>query len=93
MPLEFSVASDKLLEAVHVVDGEEGVFIDGIAVIAVANDQGIDAVEFGDEHFKNAEGVHGAESMGGVGAKQHFTQGVPQIGPFGNVDSERGKGV
>src|ERR1700692_480411 len=35
-------------EAVDVVDGEEGVFVDGVAVVAVADDEGVDAVERGD---------------------------------------------
>ena len=82
-----------LAQAVHVVDGEEGVLVDGVAVIAVADDQGVDAVELGDEHFQHAESVHGAERVGGVGAEQDFAQGVPQIGALGDVDGEGGQGV
>ena len=74
-----------LAQAVHVVDGEEGVLVDGVAVIAVANDQRIDAVELGDQHLQNAERVHGAQRVRGVGAEQHFAQRVPEIRPFGNV--------
>ena len=82
-----------LAQAVDVVDGEEGVLVDGVAVIAVANDQGVDAVELGDEHFQNAEGVHGSQSMCGMGAEQDFAQGVPQVGAFGDVDGEGGQRV
>ena len=76
-----------------VVDGEEGVLVDGVAVIAVANHQGVDAVELGDQHLQNAEGVHGAQSLGGVGSEQDLAQGVPQVRPFGDVDGEGGQGV
>ena len=82
-----------LAQAVDVVDGEEGVLVDGVAVIAVADDEGVDAVELGNEHLQNAERVHGAQGMGGVGAEQDFAQRVPEIGPFGNVDGEDGQRV
>ena len=87
------VVAGGLAEAVDVVDGEEGVLIDGVAVIAVANDQGVDAVELGDEHFKNAEGMHGAQGVRGVGAKQDFAKGIPEVGAFGDVDGEGGERV
>ena len=82
-----------LAQAVHIVDGEEGVLVDGVAVIAVANDQRVDAVELGDQHLKHAERVHGAQRVRGVRAEQHFAQRVPQIGPFGDVDGEDGQRV
>ena len=72
-------------QGVDVVDDEEGVLVDGVAVIAVADDERVDAVELGDEHFQNAERVHGAESMSGVRAEKHFAQSVPEIGAFGDV--------
>ena len=76
-----------------IVDGEEGVLVDGVAVIAVANHKGVDTVELGDEHFQNTEGVHGAESMSGVRPEKDRTEGVPQVRAFGDVDSERGQGI
>ena len=82
-----------LAQAVHVVDGEEGVLIDGVAVVAVADDEGVDAVELRDEHLQNAERVHGAQCMCRVGAEQDFAQGVPEIRAFGNVDGESGQRV
>ena len=33
-------------------------------------DQGIDPMEFGDQHFEHAEGVHVAESVGRARPKQ-----------------------
>ncbi len=83
----------RLAQAVHVVDGQEGVFIDRVAVIAVANDQRIDAVELGDQHLQHAERVHGAQRVRGVGSEQHFAQRVPQIRPFGDVNGERGQRI
>ncbi len=80
-----------LAQAVHIVDGEKGVLVDGVAVIAVADDESVDAVELGDEHLENAESVHGAERVRGVGAEQDFAQGIPQIRPLGDVDGEGGQ--
>ena len=77
-----------LAQAVHVVDGEEGVLVDGVAVIAVPNHQCVDAVELGNQHLKNAQRVHGAQSVRGVRSQQNFAQRVPQIGPFGNVNGQ-----
>ena len=82
-----------LAQAVDVVDGEEGVLVDGVAVVAVADDEGVDAVELGDEHLQHAESVHGAKSVGRVGAEQDFAQGVPEIGALGDVDGEGGQSV
>ncbi len=36
-----------LAEGVDVVDGEEGMLVDGVAVVAVADDESVDAVELG----------------------------------------------
>src|SRR6266568_4594274 len=83
----------RLTQAVHVVDGEESVFVDGVAVIAVTDDEGVDTVEFGYQHFKDAERMHGAKGMGSVGAEQHFAKGVPKIRALGDVDGEGGQGV
>ena len=80
-------------QAVDVVDDQEGVLVDGVAVVAVANDERVDAVEFGNQHLKHAERVHGAESMRGMGAEQHFAQRVPEVGPFRDGDGEHGKRV
>jgi len=82
-----------LAQGVDVVDGEEGVLVDGVAVVAVADDEGVDAVELGDEHLEDAEGVHGAEGVGGVGAEEDFAEGVPEIGALGDVDGEGGQRV
>ena len=59
----------RLAQAVHVVDGQEGVLVDGVAVIAVANDQRVDAVELGNQHLQHAERVHGAQRVRGVRAR------------------------
>ena len=77
-----------LAQAVDVVDGQEGVLVDGIAVIAVANHQGVDAVELGNQHLQHAQRMHGAQRVGGVGPEQNLAQRVPQIGPLGDVDGQ-----
>jgi hypothetical protein len=50
------------------------VLVNGVAVVAVADNQGVDAVKFGDKHLKYAEGMHGAECLSGVGAEEDFAQ-------------------
>ena len=82
-----------LAERVDVVDGEEGMLIHRVAVVAVADDQRIDAVELGNQHLKDAEGVHGAESVRGMRAEQDFAQRVPEVWTFGNMDGEDGERV
>jgi len=82
-----------LAEVVDVVDGEEGVFVDGVAVVAVPDDERVDAVELGEEHFEDAEGVHGAEGVGGVGSEEDFAEVVPEVGAFWDVDGEDGESV
>ena len=67
----------RLAEGVDVIDDEEGVLVDGVAMVGVADDERVDAMEFGDEQLEDSEGVHGAQSMGGVGADQNFAQAVP----------------
>ena len=80
-------------QGVHVVDDEEGVLVDGVAVVAVADDERVDAVELGNQHLKNAERVHGAQSVRGVRTEQHFAQRVPKVGAFGNGDGQHGQRV
>ena len=82
-----------LAQAVHVVDGEEGMLVDGVAVIAVANHQRIDAVKLGNQHLQHAECVHGPQRVRRVRPQQHLAQGVPQIRPFGDVNGQRGQRV
>ena len=80
-------------QGVDVVDDQKGVLVDGVAMVAVADDERVDAVEFGDEHLENAERVHGAQSVGGVGAEKHFAKSVPEVGAFRDGDGEDGKRV
>ncbi len=44
--------------------------VDRVAMIGVANDQCIDAVELGDEQLQDPQGMHGAQRVRGVGAEQ-----------------------
>ncbi len=41
----------RLAEGMHIVDRQEGMFVYGVSVIAVADDQGINPVELGDQHL------------------------------------------
>ena len=81
----------RLAKAVHIVDGQERVLVNGVAVIAIANDERIDAVEFRDQHLQHAQRVHRAQRVCGVRSEQHFAQGIPQIRAFGDVDRQRGQ--
>jgi hypothetical protein len=44
----------RLAQAVNVVNYQEGVLIDGIAMVGIADHQRIDAVELGDQQLQNA---------------------------------------
>ena len=67
---------------------EEGVFVDGVAMIGVANDERIDAMKFRDEEFKDAERVHRSQRVSGMRTEQNFAQAVPEKWPLGHVDGE-----
>ena len=60
----------RLAERMNIVDGEEGMLVDGVAMIGIANYQGVDAVEFGDQQLQDAQGMHRAQSVSGVGPEQ-----------------------
>ena len=77
-----------LAQAVYVVNTKKSVLVDGIAVIAVANHQRVDAVELGNQHFKHAQRVHGAQRVRGVRTQQHLAQRIPKVWPFGNMNSQ-----
>ena len=78
----------RLAQGMHVIDHQEGVLVDGVAMIRVADDQGVDAVELGDEQLQDAQRMHGAQRVRGVGPEQNFAQTVPQEGSFGDVHIE-----
>src|ERR1035437_3326739 len=88
-----SISGNSLARRVDIVDGKEGVLVDGVAVIAVADHQGVDAVELRDEHLQNAQGMHSAEGMCGVRPYEDCAQGVPEITAFRDVDGKRGQSV
>ena len=77
------VARGRLAQAVHVVDGQEGVLVHGVAVIAVADHQRVDAVELGDQHLQHAQRMHGAQSMGRVGPSSTSRSAFHRYGPSG----------
>jgi hypothetical protein len=78
-------------QGVEGVDEDEGVFVDGIAVVGVADDKGVDAEELGDDEFEDAESVHGAEGFTGVGRFEDVAEVVPERGTFFEVGGEEGK--
>ena len=78
----------RLPQPVHVVDGQKRVLVHGVAVIAVADHQRIDAVELRNQHLQHAQRVHRAQRMRGVRSQQHLAQRIPQVRPLGNRDGQ-----
>jgi hypothetical protein len=72
----------------HVVDGQKRVLVHGVAVIAVANHQRIDAVKLRNQHLQNSQRVHGAQRVRRMRSQQHFAQRIPQVRPLGNVNRQ-----
>ena len=68
-----------LAKTMDVVDGKEGVLVHGVAMIAIANYQGVNPMEFRDQHLKNSQGVHGSQRVSRVRTQQDFvaTRGWP----------------
>ena len=78
----------RLAQLMDVIYDEEGVFVDGIAMVRVADDECVYAVKFGDEQFKNAECVHCAQGVRSMRAEQNFAQAVPQKRALRHVNCE-----
>ena len=83
----------RLAEGVHIVDDEEGMFVDGITVVGVADDQRVDAMEFGNEQLENAQGMHGTQRVRSVRSQQNLAQAVPQKRTFWYVHVEHRQGI
>ena len=83
----------RLAEAVDVVDDVESVFVDGVAVPGIADDERLDAVKLGDDELEDAECMHGAERMRSPGTEKNFAQAVPQEGTFRHLHGEDGQRV
>src|SRR5215469_582064 len=64
------------------IDEHKGVFIDCVAVVSVADDKRINAVEFRNEQFENAEGMHSAQCIAGITPHQYRLKVAPKHWPF-----------
>ena len=65
-------------------EGDEGVFVDGVAMVEVAGDEAFEVFPFGHEGREGAGFVHGAEGGGGVGLGEQ----VAPPGPGGRLLAE-----
>ncbi len=83
----------RLAQGVNIVDDQKGMLVDGVAMIGVANDQRVNAVELGNKQFQDAECVHGAQRVRGVRSEQDLAQTVPQEWTFGDVHIEHRESV
>ena len=61
-------------------------------MVGVPDDQGIDAVKFGDQQLQHTCGVHFAQGVGGMGAEQDRPQTYPQAGSIFQPGGERWNG-
>jgi len=68
-------------QAMHIVDTKEGVLVDGVAMITVANHQRIDAMEFGNQHFQHAQRMHGSQRMRSVRPISTSRRAFQRYGP------------
>src|SRR5580698_8674259 len=62
-----------LAQPVHVVDDEKGMLIDGVAVVRVTDDERVDTVELGNDQLEDAESMHRAQRMRGMGSEQDLS--------------------
>ena len=65
-------------QRVNVLDRNQRMFIDRIAVVIVANDQGIDRLKLRKQQDQHAQPVHGAQR--GAGMRRH--QDPPEVRPY-----------
>ena len=66
-------------EPVQVFNGDQGMFVHGIAVVIVANHQRVDGLKFGEQQVKQAEPVHGAQRSRRVRHDQNLAERLPQV--------------
>ena len=67
-------------EILEIFDGDEGMGVDGVVMIEIADDQRIDGSEFGEKADQNALRVHGAEGVGGVRGDEDLLEVRPDCG-------------
>ncbi len=79
-------------ERVQHVDEDEGVFVNGVAVVGVADDEGVDAVELGEDELEHTQGMELPKSVAGVGADQDGAQPGPQARALFERAGEEGDG-
>jgi hypothetical protein len=78
----------RLAQGMNIVDDQEGMLVDRVAMIRIANDQRVDAVELGNQQLQNAQGMHGAKRVRGVWPEQYLPQPIPQKGSLRYVHIE-----
>ena len=82
----------RVSQAVQRVDEDKGVFVDGVAMVTVTDDKGVDAMELWQEEFKDAPGVHAAQSEAGGGAAENALEVPPKGFALFHVRGEDGQG-
>ena len=66
-------------QLVQSLDSKERVFIDSIAVMKVADHQRVNQFIFRNDALEQAQGMHSAQRLAGVGQNQDLPQMTPQI--------------
>ena len=65
-------------QCVQGIDQDEGMLVDRVAVVGVANHESVDPVELRDEQFEDAQSMHRAQCTSGKGACQNGLQVQPE---------------
>ncbi len=68
-------------------------FVDGVAMVGVADDEGVDAVELGEDELQDAEGVHGTEGRAGALADEDGGEPLPEPRALFKIGREQRDGV
>src|ERR1700690_704379 len=63
----------------QVFDGEEGMLVDRVAMIEVADDEGFNSFEFRQKQSEQTQRVHGAQGVGGGRLQQRLLQIEPEF--------------
>ena len=64
-------------ERVQVLDDQERMFIDGIAMVGVTNHQRVDTVKLGQYQIENSHRVHGAQLRCSLRAEENAREPLP----------------
>ena len=77
--LRLARARSRGAESLQVLDGFERMLVHRVAVVEIADHQGVDSSELREQGHEQSQAVHGAQSLGGARQQQDRAQVFPDL--------------